>query len=60
MGGGATEEEVALSAWHLGEGAWNGGRERLGGPWPAGRMAVGRGREQGGVSWDRGAETWRL
>lgn len=28
QGCGATEEEVLMSAWHLGEGAWNGERER--------------------------------
>lgn len=36
-GRGATEEEVAMSAWHLGEGSWNGGRGRLGGSWPVSR-----------------------
>lgn len=56
MGGGTTEEEVARSAWHLGEGVRNRGRERLGGPWPAGRTAVGGGRELRGVSWDGGGD----
>lgn len=63
QGCGATEEEVLMSAWHLGEGAWNGGRERLGGSRPSGRTG------RTAVEWrqgarrcflGQGAETWQL